>query len=102
MNEKEIYDSLDLAILNIMDDADFESVVLSMELAEKNYDGIVHIKSFGCTPELNAMTILEKVSNDYDIPIIYFSFDSEDNEVAIDTRLEAFYDMMEQKKKMNQ
>ena len=79
-----------------------ESVVLSMELAEKNYDGIVHIKSFGCTPELNAMTILEKVSNDYDIPIIYFSFDSEDNEVAIDTRLEAFYDMMEQKKKMNQ
>lgn len=78
-----------------------ESVVLSMELAEKNYDGIVHIKSFGCTPELNAMTILEKISNDYDIPIIYFSFDSQDSDVAIDTRLEAFYDMLEQKKESN-
>ncbi|MCI6265554.1 MAG: hypothetical protein MR598_01745 [Erysipelotrichaceae bacterium] len=75
-----------------------ESVVLSQELAKKNYDGIVHIKSFGCTPEINAMPILEKISNDYKIPIIYFSFDSGDSDVAIDTRLEAFYDMIIQKK----
>ncbi len=79
-----------------------ESVVLSMELAEKGYDGIVHIKSFGCTPELNAMSILEKISSDYNIPIIYFSFDSQDSDVAIDTRLEAFYDMLKQKKESNQ
>ena len=78
-----------------------ESVVLSYELAKKNYDGIVHIKSFGCTPELNAMTILEKISNEYNIPIIYFSFDSTDTEVAVDTRIEAFYDMLNQKKYSN-
>ena len=78
-----------------------ESVVLSYELAKKNYDGIVHIKSFGCTPELNAMTILEKISNEYNIPIIYFSFDSTDTEVAVDTRIEAFYDMLNQKKSSN-
>lgn len=75
-----------------------ESVVLSYELAQKNYDGIVHIKSFGCTPELNAMSILEKISNDYDIPIIYFSFDATDSTVAVETRIEAFYDMLIQKK----
>lgn len=78
-----------------------ESVVLSYKLAKKNYDGIVHIKSFGCTPELNAMTILEKISNEYNIPIIYFSFDSTDTEVAVDTRIEAFYDMLNQKKSSN-
>lgn len=78
-----------------------ESVVLSMELAKKGYDGIVHIKSFGCTPELNAMSILEKVSNDYNIPIIYFSFDSQNSDVAIETRIEAFYDMLSQKKENN-
>jgi predicted nucleotide-binding protein (sugar kinase/HSP70/actin superfamily) len=78
-----------------------ESVVLSQELAKKKYDGIIHIKSFGCTPEINAMPILEKISNDYNIPIIYFSFDSQDNDVAIDTRLEAFYDMLVQKKITN-
>lgn len=75
-----------------------ESVVLSYELAQKNYDGIVHIKSFGCTPEINAMSILEKISNDYDIPIIYFSFDATDSTVAVETRIEAFYDMLVQKK----
>jgi predicted nucleotide-binding protein (sugar kinase/HSP70/actin superfamily) len=75
-----------------------ESVVLSLDLAKKNYDGIVHLKSFGCTPEINAMPILEIISNDYQIPIIYFSFDSQDSDVAIDTRLEAFYDMLLQKK----
>ena len=78
-----------------------ESVVLSYELAQKNYDGIVHLKSFGCTPELNAMPILEKISNEYQIPIIYFSFDSQDNSVGIDTRLEAFYDMLLQKQENN-
>jgi len=78
-----------------------ESVAISEILAKKKYDGIVHIKSFGCTPELNAMPILEKISNEYKIPIIYFSFDSGDNEVGVNTRLEAFYDMLVQKKKKN-
>ena len=47
------------------------------------------------------MTILEKISNEYELPIIYFSFDSQDNEVGIETRLEAFYDMLVQKKENN-
>ena len=75
-----------------------ESIVISKELAELHYDGIVHIKSFGCTPEINAMPILDRISNEYDIPIIYFSFDSNQNKTAIDTRIEAFYDMLVQKK----
>ena len=47
------------------------------------------------------MPILEKISNEYQIPIIYFSFDSQDNTVGIDTRLEAFFDMLIQKKENN-
>ena len=76
-----------------------ESISHTLRLAKKKYDGIIHIKSFGCTPEINAMPILENISNDYNIPIIYFSFDSQDNDVAINTRLEAFYDMISEKKK---
>lgn len=75
-----------------------ESVVLTQELAKKGYDGIIHIKSFGCTPEINAMPIMSRVSEDYHIPIIYFSFDSQDNTVGVETRLEAFYDMIVAKK----
>ena len=75
-----------------------DNVVLCYKLAKKNYDGIVHVKSFGCTPEINAVSIMNKVSENEKIPIIYFSFDSSDNEVGVNTRIEAFYDMIQAKK----
>jgi len=75
-----------------------ESVVKMLELAEKNFDGIVHIKCFGCTPELNAVSIMDKISNDYNIPVLHFSFDTQEAEAGIHTRLEAFYDMLVQRK----
>ena len=74
------------------------SVVKSYYAAEDGFDGILHLKSFGCTPEISAMNIMPKISEEYDIPILYFSFDAEDNEVGVDTRLEAFYDMIVRKK----
>lgn len=74
------------------------SVVKSMHASLLNFDGIVHMKSFGCTPEISAMSILPKISNEYSIPILYFSFDAEDNEVGVDTRIEAFYDMIVRKR----
>ncbi len=70
-------------------------------LAKHNYDGIIHVKSFGCTPEMDAMPILERISEDYHIPILYFSFDSQTSEIGIETRLEAFYDMIEMRKEKN-
>lgn len=68
-------------------------------LCENNYDGIIHIKSSFCTPEIAAMPIISKVARDYNVPIIYFSFDSNTSEVGIKTRLEAFYDMLEMRQK---
>ena len=68
-------------------------------LAENKYDGIIHIKSSFCTPEIGVMPILDKMANDYNIPIIYFSFDANTSEVGIKTRLEAFYDMIEMRRK---
>lgn len=78
-----------------------ESVAHSLELIDEGYDGIIHIKPFGCTPEINAMPILQKISNDFNIPIIYFTFDMQSSEVGITTRLEAFYDMLKMKKECN-
>lgn len=45
------------------------------------------------------MSIMPFISDEYGIPIIYMSFDAEDNEVGVDTRLEAFYDMIKMKRK---
>ena len=68
-------------------------------LSLNKYDGIIHIKSSFCTPEIGVMPIIDKIANDYNIPIIYFSFDANTSEVGIKTRLEAFYDMIEMRRK---
>jgi len=75
-----------------------DTVTEALELAKKKYDGIIHIKSFGCTPEIDSMPVLQNISNDYKIPILYFSFDSQTSETGIKTRLEAFYDMIVMRK----
>ena len=75
------------------------SVYLASLAGKRGYDGVIHLKSFGCTPEVSALTILPKIAEEYDIPIMSLSFDAEDNECGIDTRIEAFYDMIERRKK---
>ena len=67
-------------------------------LCENDYDGIIHIKSSFCTPEIGAMPIINKVCKEYNVPIIYFSFDSNTSMVGIETRVEAFIDMLNMKK----
>lgn len=76
-----------------------ESIAHAVEHAKKGIDGIIHIKSYSCVPELNAMPILNKISEDYKIPILYLSFDGENNISNIDTKLEAFYEMLKSKRK---
>lgn len=71
-----------------------DNVYRSIYLGKKKYDGIIHIKPFGCTPEITAIPIIQKVCNDYEIPIIFFSYDSETGSEGINTRLEAFKDLI--------
>lgn len=71
-----------------------DSVAKGIMLAKKHYDGIIHLKPFGCTPEVNSMPMLQNINKDYKIPILYFSFDSQTSETGVKTRLEAFYDMI--------
>lgn len=75
-----------------------DNVYNTKELCEKGYDGIIHIKSSFCTPEIGAMPIINKVAKEYGVPVIFFSFDTNTSEVGIKTRLEAFYDMLEMRK----
>lgn len=65
----------------------------------KNYDGIIHIKSSFCTPEIGAMPIINKIAKEENVPVIFFSFDTNTSKVGINTRIEAFVDMLEMRKK---
>ena len=68
--------------------------------AERNFDGIVHIKSASCTPEIDVMPVLQTISRDYKIPVLYLTYDVQTSDVGLQTRLEAFYDMIEMRKKV--
>ena len=68
-------------------------------LIDKKYDGIIHIKPFGCTPEIGAIPIIDKICKDNNIPIIYFSFDNQNSDESIKTRLEALVDMLNEKRR---
>lgn len=76
-----------------------DNIARTKYLCRQKYDGIIHIKSSFCTPEIGAMPIINKICKEYDMPIIFFSFDSNTSEVGIKTRCEAFYDMIEMRKK---
>ena len=70
----------------------------ALEFAKQGFDGIIHVKSFGCTPEIDAIPVLQNISNDYKIPILYLSFDTQTSDTGYQTRLEAFYDMIVMRK----
>ena len=44
---------------------------------------------------------MNKISEELSIPIIHFSFDSEDSDVGVTTRIEAFYDMIKGRKEQD-
>ena len=72
----------------------------SIDMANEGFDGIIHMKPMSCSPEINAVPILQKVSEEYDIPILFLTFDSQYAKGAIDTRIEAFLDMLLMRKDM--
>ena len=75
-----------------------DNVAHTKELCEHGVDGIIHVKPFGCIPEVGAIPIMDKIAHDYGVPIIFLSFDSQTSEEGIRTRLEAFYDMIAMRK----
>jgi predicted nucleotide-binding protein (sugar kinase/HSP70/actin superfamily) len=75
-----------------------ESVGKTVLFAKKGVDGIIHIFPFTCMPELVAQTILAKVQRDLDIPILTLIFDEHTTQGGIDTRVEAFIDLLERRR----
>lgn len=72
-----------------------DNIYHAKELCEQGYDGIIHIKSSFCTPEIGAMPILEKIAGKYGVPILFLSMDLNSSNTGFLTRMEAFCDMLE-------
>ncbi|MHA1340840.1 MAG: hypothetical protein ACTSRZ_12635 [Promethearchaeota archaeon] len=69
-----------------------------IEAMEKGLDGFIHIYPFTCMPEVTARSIITAM-DEPKIPAIFFSFDEHTGVEGMRTRLEAFIDLMEDRRK---
>lgn len=76
-----------------------ESVGMTNKLMKDGFDGVLHIKPFGCMPEVNAMSALQRLSREHTFPVLFISYDSQWSETGLQTRLDAFCDMLTMRKK---
>lgn len=65
--------------------------------ADAGFDGLIHVKSAYCTPEIDIMPVLQNLCRDYKMPLLSLSFGAQTSDVGVETRLEAFYDMVHAK-----
>lgn len=76
----------------------WETIGDTVLYARRGFDGVIHILPFTCTPEIVAQSILPVVSSEHGIPVISFSLDEQSGEAGFITRLEAFLDLLKQRK----
>ena len=75
------------------------SVAHTVEFAEMGLDGVMQLYPFTCMPEISARAILGNVSRTLGIPVLQLSFSEQTGEAGVDTRIEAFVDMLERRRK---
>lgn len=79
-----------------------ETIGSTVLYAEDGYDGVVQVLPFTCMPEIVAQSILPKVSHDKNIPTFTLIFDEHSGEAGVMTRLEAYVDLLERRRKNQQ
>ncbi|MBS3984663.1 MAG: hypothetical protein KGZ66_03530 [Selenomonadales bacterium] len=75
-----------------------ETVGNSVLYGEQGVDGIIQVMPLTCMPEIVAQSILPAVSRQLGVPIMTLVFDEHSGEAGLQTRLEAFVDMLRVRK----
>ena len=74
------------------------SVGETVLFAQRGYDGVIQLAPFSCIPEIVAKGILPRVSKDKGIPVLTVFLDEQTGKAGLQTRLEAFVDLLEQRR----
>jgi len=71
-----------------------DAIYEMLHYIKEDFDGIIHLLPFGCMPEVTVRPILEKIHQESGIPFSSLSLDEQVAEAGINTRLEAFIDVV--------
>ena len=78
-----------------------ETVGCTVGFARHSFDGVIQIGPLTCMPEIVAQSVLNRVSEEEHIPCMTLYFDEHSGAAGVYTRLEAFTDMLNRRKKAN-
>ena len=70
-----------------------------LEFTKKNFDGVIQLLPFGCMPEITVRPILQEISRKNNLPFLSVSLDEQTAETGLQTRLEAFADLLWSRRK---
>lgn len=76
-----------------------ESIAHAVLSCGKRFDGAIQIFPLGCMPEVVTKSVLPAVRGDMDFPIMSLVIDEMTGDAGYVTRIEAFIDMLESKRK---
>jgi len=79
---------------------DMENMGWIVDFAERGFDAVVHLMPFSCLPELVTRSVIPAMSEDLKMPILSVSLDEQTGVANMQTRLEAFIDLVNNKKKL--
>jgi predicted nucleotide-binding protein (sugar kinase/HSP70/actin superfamily) len=67
------------------------------EYKKRGFDGVIHLMPFACIPELVSQSIIPKISQELDIPVLTIAIDEQTGRANTMTRVEAFVDLIRNK-----
>jgi len=76
----------------------WQTVASTVNYSDEGLDGVIQVMPFGCMPEIVAESILPSIASDRSFPIMTLTVDELTGEAGYMTRLEAFVDLLSQKK----
>jgi len=71
-----------------------DAIYEMLKYVKEGFDGVIQLLPFACMPEVSVRPILEKIHQETKIPFLSLSFDEQVGEAGIDTRIEAFVDVV--------
>lgn len=79
-----------------------ETVGNTVLYSRRGYDGVVQLMPFTCMPEIVAMSLMPSIQSDNNIPVLSLIIDEMTGEAGYLTRLEAFIDLLRNRKEKQQ
>ncbi|HSA06542.1 MAG TPA: hypothetical protein P5556_05135 [Candidatus Gastranaerophilales bacterium] len=76
-----------------------ESIGDAVSAGNKKSDGVIHLLPFTCMPEIVSQNIMHNISKEKNIPVLSLILDEFSGKAGFITRLEAFVDLAERRKK---